>query len=77
MIYDPKIDKDHFTFYAKDKAGNISKVILNKEKPRDIEKSEKLVMVGYEEGGVFHCKHINLKCPSKYTDREKEVNSSM
>ena len=66
MEYDPKKDPNHFIFYAKDKQGNINKVIFNGEKPRDIEKSEQIVMMGYEEGGSFHCSRIQMKCPSKY-----------
>lgn len=66
MNYDPKVDANHFTFYAKDKAGNMNKVIFNGEKPRDIEKSEQIVMLGYLDGGTFHCSRIQMKCPSKY-----------
>jgi cytochrome c-type biogenesis protein CcmE len=66
MHYDPKVDANHFTFYAKDKAGNPSKVIFNGEKPRDIEKSEQIVMMGYMDEGTFHCSRIQMKCPSKY-----------
>ncbi len=66
MVYDPVKDPNHFIFYAKDKAGNVNKVIFNGEKPRDIEKSEQIVMMGYEDGGTFHCSRIQMKCPSKY-----------
>ena len=66
MEYDPKKDPNHFIFYAKDKAGNMNKVIFNGEKPRDIEKSEQIVMMGYEDAGTFHCSRIQMKCPSKY-----------
>lgn len=66
MVYDPIVDKDHFSFYAKDKEGTVHKVIFTGEKPRDIEKSEQLVMMGYDDGGVFHCSRIQMKCPSKY-----------
>ena len=66
MDYDPIKDPNHFTFYAKDKSGNINKVIFNGEKPRDIEKSEQIVMKGYVEGDAFHCTGIQMKCPSKY-----------
>lgn len=66
MTYDPKVDANHFTFFAKDKAGNMNKVIFNGEKPRDIEKSEQIVMMGYTDGSVFHCSRIQMKCPSKY-----------
>ena len=66
MHYDPKVDANHFTFFAKDKAGTESKVIFNGEKPRDIEKSEQIVMMGYMDGDTFHCSKIQMKCPSKY-----------
>ena len=59
-------DPNHFVFYAKDKAGNVKQVILNNDKPRDIEKSEWIVMTGFDQDGVFHCSKINMKCPSKY-----------
>ena len=66
MTYDPKSDPNHFIFYAKDKEGDVHKVIFNGEKPRDIEKSEQIVMMGYEDGGTFRCSRIQMKCPSKY-----------
>ena len=66
MTYDPKIDANHFTFYAKDKSGSMNKVIFNGEKPRDIEKSEQIVMMGAMDGDTFRCSRIQMKCPSKY-----------
>ncbi len=66
MVYDPQKDENHFYFYAKDKAGNVNKVVFNGEKPRDIEKSEQIVMMGYLQDGTFHCSKIQMKCPSKY-----------
>lgn len=66
MHYDPIQDPNHFTFFVKDKAGNVNKVIFNGAKPTDIEKSEQIVMTGYEQDGAFHCSKIQMKCPSKY-----------
>ncbi len=66
MEYNPQKDANHFYFYAKDKAGNVSKVVFNGEKPRDIEKSEQIVMMGYLDGDTFRCSRIQMKCPSKY-----------
>jgi len=66
MLYDPKIDPNHFIFYAKDKSGNVNKVIFNGEKPQDIERSEQIVMKGYMKGDDFICSGIQMKCPSKY-----------
>jgi cytochrome c-type biogenesis protein CcmE len=76
MVYDPKKDPNHFIFYAKDEAGNLNKVIFNGEKPRDIEKSEQIVMVGYGDGNTFHCSSIQMKCPSKYKKEMVTVSSS-
>lgn len=66
MTYDPLVDPNHFTFFVKDKAGNVQKVIFNGAKPTDIEKSEQIVMKGYIQGDAFHCSAIQMKCPSKY-----------
>ena len=67
VTYDPKTDPNKFTFFAKDKSGSFSKVIfLNGAPPRDIEKSEQLVMKGYVQGDAFYCNGIQMKCPSKY-----------
>ena len=67
VSYDPTTDPNKFTFYAKDKSGSMNKVIFtNGAPPRDIEKSEQLVMKGYEKDGTFYCNGIQMKCPSKY-----------
>lgn len=76
MTYDPKVDANHFTFFAKDKSGKMNKVIFNGEKPRDIEKSEQIVMMGYADGEVFRCSRIQMKCPSKYKKDMVAVGSS-
>lgn len=65
--YDPKTDPNTFVFYAKDKSGLVNKVVfLNGAPPRDMDKSEQLVMKGYMKDGTFHCSGIQMKCPSKY-----------
>lgn len=66
MQYDPIKDPNHFSFFVKDKAGNVSKVIFNGARPTDIEKSEQIVMTGYMDNGAFRCSKIQMKCPSKY-----------
>ena len=67
IAYDPRTDPNTFTFYAKDKSGKVSKVIFtNGAPPRDIDKSEQLVMKGYVKGEAFYCSGIQMKCPSKY-----------
>src|SRR5690606_31771852 len=75
MEYDPIKDPNHFSFYVKDKADNIQKVVFNGAKPTDIEKSENIVMTGYMQDGVFYCNKIQMKCPSKYTNDEIAVSA--
>ncbi len=65
--YDAKTDPNKFTFFAKDKAGNEKQVVFIKgAPPRDLEKSEQLVMKGHVQGDQFICSGIQMKCPSKY-----------
>lgn len=66
MVYNPKKDPNHFSFFVKDKGGNVNKVVFKGAKPTDIEKSEQIVMTGYMEGETFQCSKIQMKCPSKY-----------
>ena len=65
--YDPNVNANSFSFFAKDKAGNMKKVVyVNGTPPQDIEKSEQLVMRGHMDGDNFVCSGIQMKCPSKY-----------
>jgi len=64
--YDPRIDANSFSFFARDKKGAIHKVIFNGTKPQDFERSEQLVMTGSMHDGIFHCSSMQMKCPSKY-----------
>jgi cytochrome c-type biogenesis protein CcmE len=66
MHYDPIVDPNYFTFFAKDESGLIRKVVFNGTKPQDFERSEKLTMTGTMENGEFRCSKILMKCPSKY-----------
>ena len=50
-------------------------VIVKKAKPRDIEKSEKVVVTGKMNGDVFEANEILMKCPSKYKNREQQANN--
>jgi cytochrome c-type biogenesis protein CcmE len=76
MEYDPVKDPNHFTFYVKDKAGNVNRVIFNGAKPTDIEKSEQIVMMGYMDGNNFRCNKIQMKCPSKYKKDQVAIGNS-
>lgn len=66
-VYDPKKDANYFSFYVKDKTGDVRKVVFNGAEPTDFEKSEQIVLTGkMGEDDVFHCSQILMKCPSKY-----------
>lgn len=66
--YDPVKNPNYLTFTALDTMGNKIEVVYHNSKPTDMEKSERLVLKGKVENGVFECKDILLKCPSKYKD---------
>ncbi len=70
MSYQPEIDPNSFTFVMIDSLNFESKVILNKPKPQDMEKSEKVVVVGKMnlEKNCFEAEQVLLKCPSKYNN---------
>ena len=44
------------------------KIIHGKPKPQDMERSQKLVLIGFQEGDYFRANSILSKCPSKYED---------
>lgn len=78
MIYNPQKDANYFSFYLKDKGGNVNKVVYRGSKPTDFEKSEQIVLTGsMGENDVFHCSHILMKCPSKYTPDAEEMNKQI
>ena len=69
--YNPATNPNYLTFEATDTLGERMKVAYYYEKPTDMEKSERIVLKGKMENGVFeiHEKQgILIKCPSKYKD---------
>lgn len=66
LEYNPELDPNRFSFYAKDESGLVKKVVFSGTKPQDFERSEKLTMTGKMEAGEFRCTKILMKCPSKY-----------
>ena len=68
MEYDPVKDPNYLSFTALDTLGNSIKVVYRNTKPTDMEKSERIVLKGSVKDGLFECKDILLKCPSKYKD---------
>ncbi len=70
MIYQPSVNPNKFEFMMVDSMNFESKVVYMKPKPQDMEKSEKVVVVGSMnlEENYFLAEQILLKCPSKYNN---------
>jgi cytochrome c-type biogenesis protein CcmE len=73
LYYDAAKDANYFSFYMKDKKGEECKVIFPGTKPQDFERSEQIVLVGEMVKGEFHASHIQMKCPSKYTQDKVDI----
>ncbi len=72
VVHDPKTDTEKYTFHVTDKKGETHEVIyVGSKSLYDIEKSENIVMTGKMQGNTFHCSDVQLKCPSKYKDKEQ------
>jgi cytochrome c-type biogenesis protein CcmE len=60
MYYNPHKDANYFSFYLKDDAGVTKKVVYKGIKPRDFERSEKVVVIGKLEDDAVYCqKNLN------------------
>lgn len=70
IVYDPLNNPNQFSFFLKDEEGDIKKVVLNKAKPQDFERSESIVVTGNLKDDLFVADEILMKCPSKYKDQE-------
>ncbi|WMX16287.1 MULTISPECIES: cytochrome c maturation protein CcmE [unclassified Aureispira] len=70
VVYNPEADANSFTFFMKDEKGKEMKVLCQKEKPAEFERSEQIVLKGQMKGDLFVAHDILLKCPSKYQDEK-------
>lgn len=78
--YNPAVNPNYLTFEATDTLGSRMKVAYYYEKPYDMEKSERIVLKGKMENGVFQIrdqKGILIKCPSKYKDDPDAAKKAM
>jgi len=73
IVYDAVKDPNYLSFYAVDSLGNRMKVVFHNPKPADLETTDRIVIKGSMKDGVFDCKDILLKCPSKYKDDKNQV----
>lgn len=69
IVYEPSLNASLTTFTMVDLEGNRARVQLNKAKPQDFERSERLVLIGKATAdGEFHARDMLMKCPSKYNE---------
>lgn len=66
--YDAIKNPNYLSFTAVDTLGKTVKVIYHSPKPENFEISERLVLKGKYNDGLFECKSIQTKCPSKYKE---------
>ena len=77
LDYNPAKDPNYLSFVAIDSLGGTTKVVYHNTKPTDLEKSDRIVLKGKIENGVFECSDILMKCPSKYKDDKKQLEKSV
>ena len=75
--YDAGKDANYMSFTAIDTLGNTTKVVFHNSKPPDFEKSERLVLNGKMQNGLFECKDMLMKCPSKYKDDPNVIKKNL
>jgi cytochrome c-type biogenesis protein CcmE len=75
--YDAVKDPNYLSFTAIDTLGKSIKVVYNKPKPENFDISERLVLQGKYVNGLFECKTIQTKCPSKYKDDVKSMEQKL
>ncbi len=74
--YHPEVNANLFAFYMTDNEGKECKVLLNKTKPQDFDRSEQIVIIGKMSGNEFHASDVLMKCPSKYNNPEEDIKAS-
>lgn len=71
IVYNPEVNPNITRFTMVDNNGEVRRVILNKAKPQDFERSESVVLIGKANGDEFHATEMLMKCPSKYKEEGK------
>lgn len=75
--YDALKNPNYLSFTAIDTLGKSVRVVYNKPKPDNFDISERLVLQGKYINGLFECKTIQTKCPSKYKDDMKAAEKNI
>lgn len=77
IVYEPSVNASLTRFAMVDLNGRKCNVNLAMAKPTDLERSERLVLIGEADAsGEFHAKDMLLKCPSKYNE-ENQVTAGL
>ncbi len=72
IVYEPSVNASLTSFSMVDLNGRKCRVNLAMAKPNDLERSERLVLIGKASSdGEFHAKDMLMKCPSKYNEENK------
>ncbi|MCX6275920.1 MAG: cytochrome c maturation protein CcmE [Bacteroidetes bacterium] len=74
--YHPEVNANLFAFYMTDNEGKECKVLLNKTKPQDFDRSEQIVIIGKMAGEEFHASDVLMKCPSKYNNPKEDIKAT-
>lgn len=75
--YDAVKNPNFLRFSAFDSLGSNMKVVYRKEKPTNLEHSERLVLKGRMNDDHFECSEILMKCPSKYKDDMNQAKKNL
>ncbi|MBC7426049.1 MAG: cytochrome c maturation protein CcmE [Bacteroidia bacterium] len=76
MVYNPQVDPNYFSFYASDSLGEVRKIVYLEAKPQDLERTDRIVVVGKSKGDHFLATDILKKCPSKYESKGAQTASN-
>jgi cytochrome c-type biogenesis protein CcmE len=68
-------ETSRFSFYMRDDAGTVMKVVYDGAKPNNFELATAIVVKGRADGDEFHASEILTKCPSKYEAPPAKSNS--
>jgi len=72
IVYEPSVNSSLTKFSMVDLNGRKCNVELAMAKPNDLERSERVVLIGKADAdGNFEAKDMLLKCPSKYNSENK------
>jgi cytochrome c-type biogenesis protein CcmE len=71
------VQKVKFSFYMKDDADRVVKVVLDGAKPNNFELATSVVAKGKFVNGEFHASEVLTKCPSKYEGSSETVKKTL